>query len=57
MGIKIGTLVEKLSESTERKRAQRRLEVIESKAEEAREPLYNADDPNLVWEEVPEDEE
>jgi len=44
MGIKIGTLVEKLSESTERKRVQRRLEVIESETAAAAEPLYNADD-------------
>lgn len=31
MGIKIGTLVEKLSETTERNRTQQRLEVIEGK--------------------------
>ena len=57
MGIKIGTLVEKLSETTERNRAQRRLEVIEGETTAAEQPLYNADDPNLIWEEVPEDEE
>jgi len=57
MGIKIGTLVEKLSETTERRRAQRRLEVIEGETTAAQEPLYNADDPKLIWEEVPEDED
>jgi len=57
MGIKIGTLVEKLSEPTERRRAQRQLEIIEGETAAAEQPLYNADDPNLIWEEVPEDEE
>jgi len=60
MGIKIGTLVEKLSETTGHRRAERaRAAMEQDQAEVDVESVdldYNPDDPNLIWEEVdPED--
>ena len=60
MGIKIGTLVEKLNETTEHRKTERAQAAMEQDQAEVDGELvdldYNPDDPNLIWEEVdPED--
>ncbi len=59
MGSKIGSLVRKLSATTERRKAERTVEAVEGgEAEEPRPVIdgYDPDDPGLEWEEVDEDE-
>lgn len=54
IGTLVGEYVGYLGKKYARKKAQRQLELIDQPAKEVE---YNADDPNLIWEEVPEDEE
>jgi len=54
MGIKIGKLVKHLARVTEDRRADKAL--AESAREQAEPEFESADDPNLCWEEIPDDE-
>jgi hypothetical protein len=60
MGIRVGHLVRKLSQVTERRRAEKTISMIEHDAHEGEappvDPDHNPDDPGLVWEEIPDDE-
>jgi hypothetical protein len=55
IGLKVGKLVRQLAKTTEARRAQRELEVIDQ--EPASEEFESADDPNLMWEEITDDDE
>jgi hypothetical protein len=55
LGLKVGKLVRQLAKTTEARRAQRELEIIDQEPDD--EPERDlADDPNLMWEEVDDDE-
>jgi hypothetical protein len=53
LGLKVGKLVRQLAKTTEARRAERELEIIDQEPEEE---FESADDPGLVWEEVDPDE-
>ncbi len=55
LGLKVGKLVRQLAKTTEARRAERELEIIDQEPDD--EPAYeSADDPGLQWEEVDDDE-
>jgi hypothetical protein len=56
LGLKVGRLVRQLAKTTEARRAERELEIIDQEPDD--EPAYeSADDPGLQWEEVDDDED
>jgi hypothetical protein len=54
LGLKVGKLVRQLAKTTEARRAQRELEIIDQEPDEVE--FESADDPGLQWEEVDDDE-
>jgi hypothetical protein len=54
LGLKVGRLVRQLAKTTEARRAQRELEVIDQEPDDE---FESADDPGLQWEEVTDDED
>jgi Sec-independent protein translocase protein TatA len=56
LGLKVGKLVRQLAKTTEARRAERELEIIDQEPND--EPAYeSADDPGLQWEEITDDDE
>jgi Sec-independent protein translocase protein TatA len=56
LGLKVGKLVRQLAKTTEARRAERELEIIDQEPDD--EPAYeSADDPGLQWEEITDDDE
>jgi hypothetical protein len=55
LGLKVGKLVRQLAKTTEARRAQRELEVIDQEPDDVE--FESADDPGLQWEEVDDDED
>ncbi len=54
IGLKVGKLVRQLARTTEARRAQRELEIIDQEPDEVE--FESADDPGLQWEEIEDDE-
>jgi hypothetical protein len=55
LGLKVGKLVRQLAKTTEARRAERELEIIDQEPDD--EAFESADDPGLQWEEVDDDED
>jgi len=55
LGLKVGKLVRQLAKTTEARRAERELEIIDQEPED--EEFESADDPGLQWEEITDDDE